>query len=282
MTTIPNFFMVGASKAGTTSVAQALAEHPDIFMTQPKEPNFFNTFDNADRIDPEAMGEYLRRYYDGVRGEAVVGEASVSSLVSKRAAYHIRKHNPAAKILVCLRNPVHRIVSLYEMYVRHGLKESFEHITVVDPWLLNQCYYYERVKRYIDLFPREQVMFVAFDDIKSDWEATLQAIHEFLGVSPEVTGKPVVRNTGGMPGGSMAALLTNRKLIEFGKAVIPARWRNSVDRKIKSAAYKKMTLTSEQEQYFRERFAPDIEKLDAMLDTRYTTRWGLGETQRVG
>ncbi len=138
----PNFFLIGASKAGTTSLAQALGEHPSIFVTDPKEPNFFNRFDDSGEIDSESLRHYLQ-LYKAVGSESAIGEASVSYLPSKKAAQHIYTFNPKSKILISLRNPVQRIRSLYEMYVRHGLDQSFDYATRTDPWLARQCFYYE-------------------------------------------------------------------------------------------------------------------------------------------
>lgn len=278
--TIPNFFLIGASKAGTTSIAQGLAEHPQVFITDPKEPNFFNQYDEDERVNEDALLRYLR-LYDGVTDERVVGEASVSSLGSTAAARHIYQFNPDAKVLICLRNPVQRIVSLYEMYVRHGLKESFHHATAVDPWLVNQCQYNEPIKRYLDVFPRDQIFWIDFEDIKNDWSSCMRSIHRFLGVSEIATSKPILRNTGGMPASKLSSVVVNRRLIEIGKCVVPRPWRNSIDRKIKLAMYKKFTLSKDEGNRLRRCFLPDVQRVDELLSTDYARRWGLLQDQRI-
>lgn len=160
----PNFFLVGASKAGTTSLAQALGNHPDIFITNPKEPNFFDRLDREGNPSLEELNTYLN-LYSTVTNERVIGEASVSYMSSTKAIQHIQSLYPNSKIPASLRNPLGRICSLYEMYVRHGLEQPFSYTIRVDPWLLNQCLYYGPIKRILENVPSKNVLFINFSDL---------------------------------------------------------------------------------------------------------------------
>lgn len=145
----PNFFLVGAPKAGSTSLYHHLAQHPDIYMSPIKEPCYF-----AEEIRPENFTprwrphglrilaetqEYLRgpmktrrsggmicdwqdylRLFAAVRGQSAVGEASVLYMFSKNAARAIATRIPHAKILMVLRSPAERAFSQYLMYVSDG------------------------------------------------------------------------------------------------------------------------------------------------------------------
>jgi hypothetical protein len=139
----PNFFLVGAAKAGTTSLCEYLDQHPEIYMSPIKEPCFF-----ADEVRPEHLSrdvlpvfyrdqEALRKYLDGPMTERrpgaavldwesyiglfqaaharqkVVGEASVIYLWSPTAAANIAARIPGARILMVLRDPVDRLFSQY-------------------------------------------------------------------------------------------------------------------------------------------------------------------------
>ena len=105
MNAIPNFFLVGAFKCGTSAMASYLEEHPHVFMTVPKEPYYFATdFPNKSvATDDDA---YLSLFRRANKRHAAVGEASVGYLYSAAAARAIRTFNPAAKLIVMLRNPV--------------------------------------------------------------------------------------------------------------------------------------------------------------------------------
>src|SRR6056297_204893 len=95
----PNFFIIGAPKCGTTSMARYLGEHPDIFFSDPKEPNFFNTdFSEKIRITTE-IKEYLK-LFQGADKYRRVGEGTVWYFFSKEAILYILKFNPEAKFIL--------------------------------------------------------------------------------------------------------------------------------------------------------------------------------------
>lgn len=268
----PNFFIVGASKAGTTSLAHALGEHPEIFMSQPKEPNFFNRFDDFDEIDASSRKGYLE-IFDRVQNEKVIGEASVSYLSSSNAAENIYRFNPNSKILISLRNPLDRIVSMYEMYVRHGLDQSFHFATKQDPWLTRQNLYAPSIELFLNVFPRENLKVIEFSNIQNDWDNTMLEILEFLSVGRMEIRKATKRNTGGLPSSSVFSVLTNRNLVEFGKRVIPKRWHEQVDLNIKKLAFKKSRIPDDLLEELKVCFSQDASNLDNLLCSDFQDRW---------
>jgi hypothetical protein len=152
---LPNFFLVGAPKAGTTSLYHYLAQHPEIYMSPIKEPCHFSSeirpenFSDETRAGAEAAFREQREYLQGpmteqrfgglgmdwedylklfrnVKAETAIGEASVTYLWSKTAAANIHAKIPHAKILVVLRDPVSRIFSEYLEAITVGeLRYSF-------------------------------------------------------------------------------------------------------------------------------------------------------------
>ena len=151
----PNFFIVGAPKAGTTSLYHYLGQHPDVYMSPVKEPNYFADEIRLPNISPRwqewaqreytSMHLYLRgtmqekrfggivsnwmdylKLFQNVKSEKAIGEASVCYLWSRTAARSIASTAPNAKIVMILRNPVERAFSQYKQAVASGLiKESF-------------------------------------------------------------------------------------------------------------------------------------------------------------
>ncbi|MSO24257.1 MAG: sulfotransferase [Acidobacteria bacterium] len=147
---LPNFFIVGAPKAGSTSLYYYLDQHPQIYMSPIKEPCFFATEIKPDKFsdafrepvkkDLRALQDYLdgpmsdRRFgglvlereqylklFRNVRDERAIGEASVCYLWSAEAARNIREEIPAAKIIMILRDPADRAFSQYLHAVTNGL-----------------------------------------------------------------------------------------------------------------------------------------------------------------
>lgn len=139
---LPNFFIAGAPKAGSTSLYRYLDQHPQIFMSPLKEPHFFSdeirveNFEDPFRLKARANTEALRKFLAGpmtgrcsggpvsewedyvklfrhASGEKAIGEASVCYLWSETAARNIAARIPEAKILIVLRNPVDRAFSQY-------------------------------------------------------------------------------------------------------------------------------------------------------------------------
>ena len=180
----PNLFLVGAAKAGTTSLYAELARHPEIYMSPMKEPHFFS------RIEPAAQlggffphvsdeDEYLA-LFEGAGDEPVVGEASTSYLWDPpRPPSGSREAVPEAKILIVLRDPVERAYSHYRNDVREGMeRRSFLEALAAEQrdgpggWGVSSLYmdcgrYAEQLTRYVDRFgDRVKVLF--FEDFVTD------------------------------------------------------------------------------------------------------------------
>src|SRR6266849_533449 len=133
----PNFFLVGAAKAGTTSAYAYLSQHPQVFFPRIKEPHFFTRVrpSGEQRFFVEAITDrtaYLR-LFRGARGFGVVGDASPSYLWHPHVAHRIRARVPDAKIAIILRDPVERAHSHYLMDYREGVQDlSFYEALVRD------------------------------------------------------------------------------------------------------------------------------------------------------
>ena len=115
-TTLPDFFIVGQPKCGTTSIYEILKCHPEIFMPWHKEPNFFIT-DAHYRNTPGSLEEYLQLFEPAESGQRV-GEASVLYLSSSTAAAGIAELVPAAKIVAVLREPAALLRSFHMQLVQ--------------------------------------------------------------------------------------------------------------------------------------------------------------------
>jgi hypothetical protein len=217
----PNFFIVGAAKAGTTSLYHYLAQHPDVYMSPIKEPNFFATDIDHEAIRPQVkdrirllnIDEFLKgsmskgihrafiskpsdyfalfRFADGKKA---IGEASASYLFSQTAAQEIYKYNPEAKIIILLRNPVQRMYSHYLMDKRMTVTTlSFEDAieedkkTKVRKWAAASLYlelgeYYQQVKRFKELFPEKNVLVLLSEELKSNPVETIRQVYKFLNI----------------------------------------------------------------------------------------------------
>lgn len=236
-TVFPDFFIVGAAKAGTTSIAEYLAMHPQIYMSPVKEPHFFATDINKDElreiVKRRLKAQNLESVFEGKKtlhrayitdknqylrlfeksGNAITaGEASPSYLYSKTAANEIFKFNPQAKIIILLREPVSRAWSQYLMDLRLAFtRKSFEDALAEDAaseksgWGSRSLYrelglYASQVERYLLQFPREQILILLYDEMVSDTTGMLKKIFAFLGVDAGFRPPDVVKkNTASVP-----------------------------------------------------------------------------------
>lgn len=211
---------MGAAKAGTTALYKQLSQHPEVFFSPIKEPFYFAkdiVFDDfrldmkanfttdltqyLDQADRPALhnafvtneSDYLR-LFEHAGQQKIKGEASVAYLYSEEAAKHIAAFNPAAKILLILRNPVDRAYSHYWMDRKMGLTnnnfgEAIENDQQLSKkgWGVSSLYvelgqYAEQVQRFKEAFPTEQVAIIWYEDFaEHPWE-TLQQIARFLGI----------------------------------------------------------------------------------------------------
>lgn len=115
MSKAPNFFIVGAPKCGTTSLATWLGEHPNIYMPRIKEPHFYST--DLKNQKTVKRSEYDRLFKNTAEQHHAIGEASVWYLYSKDAILNILSEIPDAKFIVCLRNPVDMAYSLHGQHL---------------------------------------------------------------------------------------------------------------------------------------------------------------------
>jgi hypothetical protein len=225
MERLPNFFIVGAPKAGTTSLYHYLDQHREIFMSPIKEPNYFAAEIRAENLadelreegekDRQELREYLRgpmqekrfggmvsewtdylKLFQNAANEKAVGEASVCYLWSKSAAANIRERVPGAKIIMMLRDPREIAFSLYLQSVAGGhIRGSFretieacrrntsEKFSIVYPFL-ELGLLYEQVKRFLDRFPRENVLILFYEHYREGPSDIFAQIFRFLGVDP--------------------------------------------------------------------------------------------------
>ena len=217
---LPNFLVVGANKAGTTSLYHYLKQHPDIYLSPLKEPHYFSK-----DIHPEEFSrsfaqnklqdiasyvegpmeeyhagfvrewEHYTKLFKNAEGKKAIGELSTSYLYSKVAAHEIRSALGDIKIIICLRNPIQRAYSHYRMNLWTGnskaptfmqaLKDDEAHQPKV--WGNAHLYvdigkYYQQVKRYYDEFSSDNICIIFAEDLKNETSEVVKRLYNFLGV----------------------------------------------------------------------------------------------------
>jgi hypothetical protein len=225
--TLPNFLIIGAAKAGTSTQHTYLRAHPEIFMPARKELRFFAYDGEGDDLTfpVKSLAEY-ESYFAGVTGEKAIGEATPRYLRTPDTPRKIREVVPDCRLIVSLRDPSERSFSSYMMVVRNqnltGVKSYGEALKKFPIFCRG---YSEDLARYFQIFPREQIIVLRFEDLVRNPVGAAQTLFEFLQVDP--TFEPEVErvaNPGGLPKVRLLhGMLANKRVMNFGKRYVPER-----------------------------------------------------------
>jgi hypothetical protein len=186
-----NLFLIGAQKAGTTSLHRSLAAHPSVFMCEPKEPCYFANRRVLDfTVMEELWGDdaeacYFRLFENG-RGCKIVGESStVYTMLPAIAdvAQRIWSFNPDAKLIYLMRDPVERTLSHFWHNVKRR-RESRPLLSAIrkDRRYIDVSNYAMQLRPYLSLFGREQVYTLTFEHLVANPAQALRELFGWLGV----------------------------------------------------------------------------------------------------
>jgi hypothetical protein len=218
---LPDFFIAGAPKAGTTALHAALIHHPQLYFARLKEPKYFLCDDRPpDREgqrgpgDAHSAGEWVWRrdryegLFDPAPEAALRGEATPFYLYDRAAQRRIRQARPDAKLIVLLRDPVDRAYSNWMHLWSDGLEPISDFVAacaaeedrIAQGWAPFWHYralgrFGEQLEHLYSLFPREQVLVQRYRQLVDEPTATIDRVCAFLGVTPGVLLPPGPENT---------------------------------------------------------------------------------------
>ncbi|HYM44949.1 MAG TPA: sulfotransferase [Solirubrobacteraceae bacterium] len=308
---VPEFFIVGHPKSGTTALYEMLRRHPQIYMPAEKEPWFFSTelrFRPPPRTPvgiPDTLDEYLA-LFEGATPEQRVGEASTTYLWSRTAAAGIADVQPAARIVAILREPASFLRSLHLQFLEAYIETETDFrkaISLEDarregrlvhrhtywPQMLlysEHVRYVEQLRRYHEVFPSEQVLVLVYDDFRRDNEATVRRVLRFLEVDDTSSIEVMEANPTVRPRSQRFHELVQAVSVGRGpaaravkaslKALTPERLRrNALHAFRRRVVY--ATPRSPDESLtieLRRRFKPEVVALSEYLDRDLVTLWG--------
>lgn len=199
---VPNTFIVGAPKCGTTALHSYLSQHPDVFMCKPKEPRFFGRESEWARELSFTWAEYMALFHSA-QDFAVRGDASPTYFSSETAARDIKEASPESKIIVMLRDPVEMMSAMHSQvfFTADETEPSFAKALELEshrargmkvPRLsgdrLRLLYrkmacYGTNLERYIRSHGQDNVHVIIFDDLKKSARDVHMGVLRFLGIS---------------------------------------------------------------------------------------------------
>ena len=283
------FLLVGAQKCGTTSLHAYLSQHPQIFMPKLKEMLFFSQDANFQQGE-----EYLDVFFGRVPEDLLVGASDVDILWKPKALENIHAFDPDMKLIVVLRNPAERAYSAF-WYEKQKCRESAagfaQAIRVAgDPsstahkfGYLSRGMYASQIKTALKYFPGKNLHIMLFEDLKNDFDATMEKIFIFLGISSEfkVNDRKMENVTGAPRNKFVQKLIFDRDIWfkELWRKYIPMKirmkTREKIFRPLHKFNYKKSSYPAIEDAEYRNLlaiFEPEILELQELV-SRDLSAW---------
>jgi hypothetical protein len=284
----PEFLIIGAARSGTTALYQYLAEHPRLFLTEPKEPHYYalagttpaftgpgdrQTINRLAVTDPQAY----RDLYREARPDQVRGEASVSTMYYPGAVTLARSEVPDARLICMVRDPVDRAFSAYGFMRTRGWEPcpTFEEALADEPRRIaagwHHIWHYTAMGRYgeqlrhvLDVFPRDQLLVLRHEDLVTDPDAVLGRVYAFLGVPPiPHTVAPDPHRSGEPRSKFLSRVVsTHHPLKKLLSPVLPVALRRRLRRQIVDRNIVRGTYRDETRRALVETFTADLDLLE--------------------
>lgn len=183
---LPNLLVIGAMKSGTTSLHHYLSLHPEVFMSEDKEPRFFNVEQNWQRGVPWYSSLFQTNL--PVRGESTPDYTKYPAIAG--VAQRIHSVLPDVRLVYLVREPVERIVSHYiDAYsfgrVHKPIDQELANFR--EHHFVNCSRYHLQLEQYLAYFDRDRILVITTDELKQHPNATMRTIFKFLGVDPSFT-----------------------------------------------------------------------------------------------
>ena len=285
---LPNLFIVGAAKSGTTSLHNYLNQHPDIFMCNPKEPHYLiNKEIGVSRIPSGITNsfDYIDLFLEG-KDKRYRGESSVMYLMYPEIVIPKIKHQfgEDSKIIIMIRNPIERAYSGYQHVKRYNLMESLSFEESLerseDRYMQNESMtpasrylklgnYYRQIKLYLENF--RDVHIIIYEDYVKDLDEELARVFSFLNLENTVIDTSNRHMVGGWQWRSQklkALLISENKLKSLFKIVIPSQTLRIFIRKkiMKYIIIRIPEINKDTREYLCDYYKEDIRKLSKLID----------------
>ena len=293
----PNLFLIGAMRAGSTSLHALINQHPEIFMSHVKEPMYYvaetmrrtlDMYGNTADIEYQLMDFVKQRkhaeahtyeiLFDKVMGRKYMGESS-HYIYHPQVARAIHDDCPNARIIVSLRNPIERLYSEYMLYRRQGKdveetfaefvnnNSSFSHdgkILITDSPKIRKSLYFDSLVEWVNVFGRDQVKIILFEDFISDYLQVCESIFSWLGVDPTFTPIPIHAQQGGTPkSGTIFYGVEKSKLkLKLLKRIMPPKVRDRLRAVWYQVSLEKGTIDESTRVFLLKAYREDITNLE--------------------
>lgn len=253
---LPNFFLIGAAKSGTTTLYSALIEHPQVFFSSLKEPNFFNDEANFS----QGLDWYVNTYFAGAEAFPARIEGTTRYLYwGEKVAPRLQAidQDENIRLIAIFREPVERAYSMYWHKRRRNWEDqdTFEEALAAEESRLAENWdklystgetlfgyfregcYASRMRPFLECFPRERILLLLFDDLKDNFTGTMNRLFRFLEVNPKVRIKPRVSNAYSSTRSQLLKRMMSLSspIRQVAKYLVPVPYREGFKRSLRKA-----------------------------------------------
>jgi hypothetical protein len=291
---LPTFLVIGAARSGTTSVYRYLNQHPDIYMSPVKEPNFFAM--ESEGLDFRGPNENslawvtdlsdYRQLFRSSSGQKALGEASPLYLYSPKAAERIHAFIPDARLVAILRNPVERAYSAFTYLRERGSEEKASFVDALhaedrrvrEKWSHIWHYrrmglYYEQLRRYYDRFSQDQICVVLYEDLCTEPQRILSQIYWHVEVDASFTPDTSLRhNVSGVPRVPGLGILMKPNPVAQRLREFAVQNANSLVTRVKQQTFAKPRMPAEAGWMLHDAYEDDVRRLGTLLG-RNLSHW---------
>lgn len=290
MESLPTFLVIGAARSGTTSLFAYLRQHPEIFVSEPKESNFFAYQDKlleckgpgADYINNSVttLDEY-KKLFKGSDSFKAVGEVCPLYLYEPDAPENIHKLIPNAKLIAILRNPLEQAFSHFLYAKRQALEPLDDFAKALEQesdrikkgWQPVFAYsqfpqYASQLKRFYALFPRDQIRIYLYEDYERDPAAILRNICQFIGADENFAIDTTTRlNAGGVPKSSLIQDLVMKPYLvtRLVGMFLPERFKEWVREVVSDNNLSRPEFPEKARERLKASLEPDIRELQSLI-----------------
>lgn len=231
---LPNFFIGGAGKSGTTTIWKVLKEHYDVFMPYPKEPSFFTC--SPESVSTYHLGlDWYMKLFEGASQEKCIGEASTLYLRNPDSPKLIMEHVGKVKFIFVFRHPTDRAYSHYWFLIRNGHKlPSFDQVVLEKGDLYNNLIlggkYFTQLQRFLDIYPRESILCLRFEQLKDNPRSLFREIYNFLEIEDIDVPDPGKHNVAASPYFRIFTRkwLQSKPVLAVARRLFPRKYHRSV------------------------------------------------------
>lgn len=301
-----NFVIIGQPKSGTTALAEFLSAHPQICFSTPKEPGYFASDHIQESYDFHGRHNYFKvrtpeafaQLFNSCPAKKLRGEGTTNYLYSRTAARNIYRHNPGAKIIIMLRNPVDFLVSLHMQYVNDGTEDETDFRQALAKekqrikgrsipkqtrcpsftFYSQRIKYAEHINRFLQLFPEKNILILTMEEFKENNSAIFAKVLNFLEVDTQF--KPAFKTVHGSKvprlklvhrflnlawlKGAVFDLLGPRRYVKLQKSLA----------KVIMKEEKRKPLADQLGRKLRKLSTPEVKKLERLLGRDFSKIWG--------